>query len=191
MTNSQPGRILRVREMCAYVGLSRPTVWRLMRAGRFPSSIELAGPQTIGWLKEELDQWIEGLRQKLPLAQGRHERRAYNRSITGRRTAGAARSQKRAVPGKHCSNNPKAQRPARLCLQPGGPTYVSRPHSRRPPRPVTRPHPAGVQPPWSKISNAARRRADGLTAAHGDVARLNLKIAGVDLAASSRRGARQ
>ena len=59
MTNPQPGRILRVREMCTYVGLSRPTVWRLMRAGRFPSSIELAGPQTIGWLKEELDQWIE------------------------------------------------------------------------------------------------------------------------------------
>ncbi len=42
----------------ARVGLSDPAVWRLERDGLFPKRFKLGG-NSVGWLKSEIDAWIE------------------------------------------------------------------------------------------------------------------------------------
>ena len=39
-------------------GLSRPTVWREEKAGRFPARVQLTGNR-VGWHGREVKQWIE------------------------------------------------------------------------------------------------------------------------------------
>ena len=50
-------RVLRLREVLDRVGLSKSTLWRLIKAGQFPKPISL-GPRAVGWIEEEIDQWI-------------------------------------------------------------------------------------------------------------------------------------
>jgi prophage regulatory protein len=50
--------ILRKSEVSQMVGLSTVTIWRLEKAGNFPSRVQL-GPRCVGWKEEEIDQWIE------------------------------------------------------------------------------------------------------------------------------------
>ena len=50
-------RVLRLREVLERVGLSKSTLWRLIKAGQFPKPISL-GPRAVGWIEEEIDQWI-------------------------------------------------------------------------------------------------------------------------------------
>ena len=50
--------ILRTRDVTRVTGLSRTTVWRLERAGKFPSRMRL-GENSVGWLEEEVQSWIE------------------------------------------------------------------------------------------------------------------------------------
>ncbi len=54
-------RILRVPEVTKKLGISRTTLWRWSRRPGFPVKLEL-GPQTVGWIEEEVDNWI--LRQR-------------------------------------------------------------------------------------------------------------------------------
>jgi prophage regulatory protein len=54
----QPPRILRTTDVQARTGLSRTSIWRLQRAGDFPSSRRLS-PGTVGWLEGEVSAWIE------------------------------------------------------------------------------------------------------------------------------------
>ena len=51
-------RILRVRETCERVGLSRSTIWRLARRGRFPQAVQLSSAATVGFLESEVVDWI-------------------------------------------------------------------------------------------------------------------------------------
>ena len=50
--------ILRPRQVYELIGLSAMQVWRLRRDGRFPQPIAL-GIHSRGFLKEEIDAWIE------------------------------------------------------------------------------------------------------------------------------------
>ena len=50
-------QILRQPSVTAITGLSRSTVWRLERAGQFPSRRRL-GPQAVGWIRSEIEAWI-------------------------------------------------------------------------------------------------------------------------------------
>jgi prophage regulatory protein len=50
-------RILRSREVCTRVGLSRTTLWRAVRRGDFPAPRQLTA-NAIGWLASEIDAWI-------------------------------------------------------------------------------------------------------------------------------------
>ena len=54
-------RILRVPEVTKKLGVSRTTLWRLSRRPGFPAKVQL-GPQLIGWIESEIDDWI--LRQR-------------------------------------------------------------------------------------------------------------------------------
>jgi prophage regulatory protein len=49
--------ILRLPDVLARVGLSRPTLYRLIALGTFPRALPL-GPQAVGWRASDVDQWI-------------------------------------------------------------------------------------------------------------------------------------
>ena len=51
-------KMLRAPEVMARTGFSRVTLWRRVRDGAFPAPIEL-GTNMIGWLEEEIQNWIE------------------------------------------------------------------------------------------------------------------------------------
>ncbi len=52
--------LLSVREVCRRVGLSRPSIYTRMAAGRFPRPIYPA-PRAPRWRSDEIAEWIERL----------------------------------------------------------------------------------------------------------------------------------
>jgi len=56
-TTHTPRAIIRLPELLATVGLSRPSVYRMMKAGAFPQQVKL-GTAAVGWLRAEVEQWI-------------------------------------------------------------------------------------------------------------------------------------
>ncbi len=53
-----PGRtVLPIREVVRRIGLSRSTIYELIRRGEFPAPIQLT-PNRVGWLSEEVDAWL-------------------------------------------------------------------------------------------------------------------------------------
>ena len=49
------GRLLRLPEVCRETGLGRSTIYRLMKAGQFPSAISLGG--CVAWGESEIEDW--------------------------------------------------------------------------------------------------------------------------------------
>lgn len=47
-------RILRRPEVEDYTGLSRSSIYRLMKEGRFPKPIKISEHAAVGWLESEL-----------------------------------------------------------------------------------------------------------------------------------------
>lgn len=56
-TASRLPAIIRLPELLAAIGLSRPTVYRMMKVGTFPQQVRL-GAAAVGWLRTEVEQWI-------------------------------------------------------------------------------------------------------------------------------------
>jgi prophage regulatory protein len=54
-------RIVRPPEAEVKTGYSHSTIKRLVRAGKFPKPIRLAGGRAKGWLESDLDQYIRQL----------------------------------------------------------------------------------------------------------------------------------
>ena len=52
-----PTRILRLPEVMARTGLSRTTIYRWRRAGRFPQAVPL-GTRCVGFIESELEAWL-------------------------------------------------------------------------------------------------------------------------------------
>jgi len=59
--------ILRLPAVLARVGLSRMTLYRLMRAGQFPPALKLS-PKAVGWRASDVDHWIEQRQHRTALA---------------------------------------------------------------------------------------------------------------------------
>ena len=55
-TTDRP-RVIRKPTVLARVGVSDTTLWRLVRAGKFPRPMQLS-PGTVGWPEHEVDAWI-------------------------------------------------------------------------------------------------------------------------------------
>jgi prophage regulatory protein len=53
-----PSRIITAKERRELVPYSDMHIWRLEQAGTFPKRIKL-GPNRVGWLLSEVEQWIE------------------------------------------------------------------------------------------------------------------------------------
>jgi len=50
-------RVLRVPEVTSRTGLSRTTIWRLVRAKEFPRPYRLS-PNTVGWSEDDVIRWL-------------------------------------------------------------------------------------------------------------------------------------
>ena len=58
-------KIIREPELLKLVGLSRTSVWRREKAGAFPRRLKLgSGARAIGWLRSDVEAWMEGLKQE-------------------------------------------------------------------------------------------------------------------------------
>ena len=51
-------KILRLRATQDWTGLSRSTIYLMMRAGTFPKNI-LIGARAVGWLEADVQAWID------------------------------------------------------------------------------------------------------------------------------------
>jgi prophage regulatory protein len=50
--------LLTIREVLRLTSLSKPTIYKLIRIGRFPGQVHLA-PQRVVWVRSEVLAWIE------------------------------------------------------------------------------------------------------------------------------------
>lgn len=50
-------QIMRLPEVMNTVGLSKPSIYRLMGEGAFPRQVRL-GAASVGWLRSEVEAWI-------------------------------------------------------------------------------------------------------------------------------------
>ena len=50
---------LRGRAVSARTGLSRTTIWRMTRAGKFPKPVPITGGFAVGWVEDEIEEWIK------------------------------------------------------------------------------------------------------------------------------------
>ena len=51
-------RILPAAAVSKRLGISRTTLWRLIKAGDFPQAIKLS-PNRVGWRESQITAWIE------------------------------------------------------------------------------------------------------------------------------------
>ncbi len=51
--------IIRLPELCKKIGMSKPSVYRMMKEGNFPKSIQITGVRSVGWIESDIDRWIE------------------------------------------------------------------------------------------------------------------------------------
>jgi prophage regulatory protein len=63
--HNAPARLLRPSIVAARIGLSIPTIWRLRRAGDFPTPIRIS-KGAIGFLETDIDQWIADRANRQP-----------------------------------------------------------------------------------------------------------------------------
>jgi prophage regulatory protein len=52
-----PQKLLTIREVVAATRLSKLTIYKMVRAGKFPQQVRLA-EQRVAWLAAEIDGWI-------------------------------------------------------------------------------------------------------------------------------------
>ena len=50
------GRILRIKEVVRMVGLSKSTIWKMHKEGKFPK-LKNIGPRSVGWLDSDIHGW--------------------------------------------------------------------------------------------------------------------------------------
>ncbi|MBY0408301.1 MAG: AlpA family transcriptional regulator [Rickettsiales bacterium] len=58
MTNEAKTRILRLENVKTRTGLSRSSIYALIKEKRFPGNISL-GARSVGWVESEIESWIE------------------------------------------------------------------------------------------------------------------------------------
>jgi predicted DNA-binding transcriptional regulator AlpA len=50
-------KLIRLHELIERLGLSRTTIWRLERSGRFPTRIRTSA-RLVAWLEEDVERWL-------------------------------------------------------------------------------------------------------------------------------------
>ena len=66
MNKQQPEKerikVIRLPEVIERVGMSKPSIYRLMREEVFPNQIRV-GIRAVGWIESEIDEWLEEARR--------------------------------------------------------------------------------------------------------------------------------
>ena len=57
-------RIMRLSEVKAVTGLSKTTIYRFEKEGRFPSMVRL-GERSVGWFEDDVDAFLLALQVKI------------------------------------------------------------------------------------------------------------------------------
>ena len=57
-------RIFRLPQVISMYNVSKPTIYRQIKEGKFPKPVKLAGSRAVGWLKKDLVEWEESLGHK-------------------------------------------------------------------------------------------------------------------------------
>lgn len=57
--------ILRLPSVISRTGLSRSSIYAMIRSGKFPPAVSLGGPRAVGWIQHEIDDWLERLTVKV------------------------------------------------------------------------------------------------------------------------------
>ena len=52
--------ILRMKDVCCELGVSRASVYRLLQSEGFPKPLK-RGKRTIGWERDHIQQWVKSL----------------------------------------------------------------------------------------------------------------------------------
>lgn len=73
-------RIIRQREVSSSTGLARSTIYKYIAEGAFPKPVPLGG-QSVGWVEQEVQEWILARIQARDLAQVTTARSASHLSI--------------------------------------------------------------------------------------------------------------
>lgn len=69
-------RILRTAEVARRIGLSKSSLWRMVRDGKFPRPTQLSA-HAVGWLESDIEQWLNDRRASDARAEIRTRRRQY------------------------------------------------------------------------------------------------------------------
>lgn len=51
-------KILSAKLVCERIGVSRPTLWKMVKEGEFPQQVGIYGTRK-GYIESEVDAWIE------------------------------------------------------------------------------------------------------------------------------------
>ncbi len=49
--------MIRLPQVMGRVGLSKPSIYRLMKVGKFPKA-RLIGERAVGWIEDEIDEFV-------------------------------------------------------------------------------------------------------------------------------------
>jgi prophage regulatory protein len=60
-----PNTLLRLKDVCALLQISRSTIYNQMSQGSFPSPVRL-GERSVRWRAEDVDAWRRGLTRSAP-----------------------------------------------------------------------------------------------------------------------------
>lgn len=82
---NRPPRLLRWQEVAARCGLGRSGIYYMMRAGKFPQCIPLAGSRAVGWREDQVDDWIRTQINNAPKNRAAAKRERANWAKQGRK----------------------------------------------------------------------------------------------------------
>ncbi|MBP8038541.1 MAG: AlpA family transcriptional regulator [Prevotella sp.] len=51
-------KLLKLKDVMAMTALSKPSIYRQLKAGTFPVPIRL-GPRAVAWILSEIEEWVE------------------------------------------------------------------------------------------------------------------------------------
>lgn len=61
-------QVLRIKDVVEEYGLSRTSIWRKENLGSFPKRVRLGAGRAVGWLRSDLEAWLQSLKASAPAA---------------------------------------------------------------------------------------------------------------------------
>jgi prophage regulatory protein len=68
-------QVLRIKDVVEEYGLSRTSIWRKEQLGAFPKRVRLGAGRAVGWLRSDLEAWLQSLKASAPALPDSQSRR--------------------------------------------------------------------------------------------------------------------